>query len=268
MPRQEEPDPQSIAGKLYADRETNVLHASDVLRPPMQLHPIAPSSAPPPIPLQSPAPLPRPALAQAPIAPQVVAPAFDPPAIQAPPRAPAMPQMPSLPAPPARNPELSHPEPVIETPRDFQAAPIKLAPKPSAHVEAKHPAKPIEPDDHGQPVPLASFVADLTALPIRCPNHERIEIAVDREGRMHLLGRETAMRDLHVVDAWTKSHRELIAMACPQHCINHAHKTVLHVFTPEPASLADLHGSGLRLHVLAPVSVSGQTAWYAAALNK
>jgi hypothetical protein len=76
------------------------------------------------------------------------------------------------------------------------------------------------------------------------------------------------MRDLHVVEAWTKSHRELIALACPQHAINHSHKTVSHVFTPEPASLADLHGSGLRLHVLAPVNVNGQTAWYAAALNR
>ncbi len=35
----------------------------------------------------------------------------------------------------------------------------------------------------------------------------------------------------------------------------------------EPASVADLHPTGLRLHVLAPVSIKGETAWYCAPLS-
>jgi hypothetical protein len=271
-PRRREADHQNIAGKLYADRETSVMHAGDVLRVPSPMQSTAahaPLMPPPaPIPIHPPVPLPRPAARQMPPASPDLMTLIPSPATLSPRAQPIQPQV-SLPKPPLQQREpASPPQPIIETPRELHATPIKLAPKPSTHVEAKHPAKPVEPDDHGQPVPLSNYIANLTPLPIRCPNHERIEIAVDRDGGLHLLGRESALRDLQIVEAWTKSHRELIAMACPQHPIDHMHKTITHVFTPEPSTLADLHGSGLRLHVLAPVNVNGQTAWYAAALNK
>jgi hypothetical protein len=144
---------------------------------------------------------------------------------------------------------------------------IKLAPKPSIDIEPKQPSRAAEPDDHGKPVPLATHVEGLTLLPLRAPGHERIELAIDRAGRLHLLGRESTLREMTIVEAWAKAHRELIAMACPSHPIDPSAKTVGHVFTDQPATLADLHGTGLRLHVLAPVVVNGRTGWYAAALN-
>lgn len=152
--------------------------------------------------------------------------------------------------------------------------PVKLAPKPAGKtaidIEPKQPARASEPDHQGQPVPLATHVHSLVALPIRSPGHERIELAVDRSGRLHLLGRDaaaTALREMTIVEAWAKAHRELIAMACPQHPIDPSSKAVCHLFTDQPAALADLHGTGLRLHVLAPVVVNGHTGWYAAPLN-
>jgi len=144
---------------------------------------------------------------------------------------------------------------------------LKLIPKPAVRWEPKEPARALEPDDHGQPIPLANHVKGLTPLPIRSPGHERIELAIDGGGRLHLLSREQSLREIPVVEKWTKSHRELIAMACPQHKIDHAAKMVVHIFSSEPVALADLHGSDLHLHVLAPVLVNGQTGWYAAPLN-
>ena len=71
-------------------------------------------------------------------------------------------------------------------------------------VEAKEPARPFEPDQSGQPVPLARYVPDedaesgdraaLVSIPPRCPGHERIELALDRRGRIHLLGHEDTLR--------------------------------------------------------------------------
>ncbi len=40
-----------------------------------------------------------------------------------------------------------------------------------------------------------------------------------------------------------------------------------HLFSDQPARLADLHGTGLQLHVLAPVTVEGRQGWYTAPLN-
>src|SRR5204862_6923919 len=124
-----------------------------------------------------------------------------------------------------------------------------------------------EPADHGKPVPLSSCIAGLKPLPVRSPGHERIEIAVDGEGQVHVLGFEKSMREMRIVEHWVKSHREILAMACAGHPIDTLGTTQCHVFTDTPATVADLHGTGLRLHVLAAVAVNGQTGWYCAPLS-
>jgi hypothetical protein len=144
---------------------------------------------------------------------------------------------------------------------------IKLAPRAAAEVEPKDPVPPAEPDDEGRPMPLAAHVEGLEPIVPRCPGHERIELAVDEQGRIHLLGREQTLREMAVVTAWARTHRELLAMACPDHHFDPAGEIVGHLFTDEPVRLADLQGSDLRLHVLAPVEVEGRRGWYAAPLN-
>ena len=186
--------------------------------------------------------------------------------------------LPPPPAPPPIQSPASRPAPLVtEAERQDLLSAIapgvsgaKLPPKVVIDLEHK-PAPPqrpiIEPDDHGQPIPLAKFVAGLNALPLRPPGHERVEIAVDEHGRLHLLARESNLRELPVVERWAHAHREILAMACPQHRFDPAGATICHVFSAEPATLADLHGSNLRLHVLAPVTLDDRTAWYAAPLN-
>jgi hypothetical protein len=115
---------------------------------------------------------------------------------------------------------------------------------------------------------LSSFIKGLSPLPVRPPGHERVELAVDSAGTLHLLARETELRAMPVVASWAKAHAEILALACREQVINPAREAVCHVFTGEPAALADLHNSGLHLHILAPVSIDGKTGWYCAPLNK
>ncbi len=158
-----------------------------------------------------------------------------------------------------------------DAPPDPSAPPriraARVPPKPSIELEAKHPVKAREPDCTGAPVMLSQFVSGLAALPVRCPNHERVELGVDAGGRLHVIAREPDMRGLHKVRAWAIAHREVIAMACRDHWLDPSAVPVCHVFTDRPATLADLHESGLRLHVLAPVTVEGRQGWYHAPLN-
>jgi hypothetical protein len=144
---------------------------------------------------------------------------------------------------------------------------VRLAPKPGTRVEPKEPAVALEPDAEGVPVSLAAHIDGVTPLEARCPGHERLELGVDPAGRLHVIAREGQLRELHVVEAWAGTHRELIGKANPLHWIDPAAATVCHVITDEPPKVADLHGSRLRLHVLAPVFVDGKQGWYAAPLN-
>ncbi len=144
---------------------------------------------------------------------------------------------------------------------------IKLSPRPRIELEPKPTDQTREPREAGSPLPLVGYLEDVAPLEVRCPGHEELELAVDEAGRLQVVAHEQDMRELHVVAAWAASHAELIARACPDQTLNAAVPPVLHVFTDRPAGVGDLHGSNLRLHVLAPVIVEGRRGWYHARLN-
>jgi hypothetical protein len=149
--------------------------------------------------------------------------------------------------------------------------PAKVSPKPTPpmmELPVTAPGRAGVPRlDEGDPLPLVQHVAGLTALPFRCPDCPTIELAVDPDRRIHALGRETELRRMHTVAAWLRRHHDLLVRACPGVALDGG-GCIQHLFTDTPASLADLHGSDLRLHVLAPVRIGGQTAWYTAPLSK
>lgn len=171
----------------------------------------------------------------------------------------ASPEIQTKPMPPA--PAGAPIEPLAQTTKHAHREPAPMH-------EPKITARATEPDDHGRPVPLATHLPGVEPLVVRCPGREHIELGVDASGRLHVICREHFLRELAVVETWAKSHRDLIAMACPQHKIDSAGRTVGHVFTETPVRVADLHDTAIHLHVLAPVEVNGQTGWYAAALNQ
>lgn len=176
---------------------------------------------------------------------------------------------PAVAAPAVSEPEAIAREPdVVEVLTPMAMANAKIAPNPTFEVEPKQPATGAsEPSESGRPAPLARFIEGLTPLPVRCPGHERLELAVDQAGRLHVIALEPHLRELAVVRSWARAHRELLGMACRGQLTDPAAEAVCHVVSDRPASLADLHGSDLRLHVLAPVTVEGKQGWYAAPLN-
>ncbi|MCA9290120.1 MAG: hypothetical protein KDA25_03265, partial [Phycisphaerales bacterium] len=174
--------------------------------------------------------------------------------------------------------------PVVEIPRRPAAAPpdgapapigdrvrvesFKLSPKVGRTVEPKAAGVAREPDLNGAPVALAAHVDGLSALALRCPGRERVEIAVDDAGRPHLLSWQADLDAMHYVSTWVRSHAEIIRMACPDRPFDGSLPVTRHVFTSTPREVASLHGADLRLHVLAPVRVGTSVAWYAAPLNE
>ena len=147
----------------------------------------------------------------------------------------------------------------------------KVVPKPVADMELKISDQNTARDDHAAASAndgsWAKHVDGLHALPVRCPNHERVELAVDAAGRLHLLGCEQTLREMLHVEPWVRAHHELINMACPQQSFDVSKAPKHHVFTDEPVKLADLHGTDLRLHLLTTVEVNGESGWYCAPLN-
>jgi len=151
---------------------------------------------------------------------------------------------------------------------DGPPEPVKLAPKAATGVEAKPPATPPAPGVEREPPALARYVSELAPLPARCPGHDAIELAVDRDGMVHLLGREPTLREMHHVASWVRRHRGLLAQACPDQVFADEMKVVWHLFTDDPLRVTDLYESGLHLHLLVPVDVEGRKGWYAAPLNR
>jgi len=147
------------------------------------------------------------------------------------------------------------------------AQPQRLRPKPSVHVEPKRivPNPPMR--QSPKATALASWVGGVAILPVRCPDANEIEIAVDTGGRFHLIGWDEHFRDISLVETWLRKHVDLIRMACSDYEIAAAARIERHIFTSEPVRVADLHGSGAHLHVLAPVEVEGKCGWYSALLS-
>jgi hypothetical protein len=101
------------------------------------------------------------------------------------------------------------PPPQPLPPPEVPAAAPRLAPAPKVEVELepKSPVAAAEPDRDGAPRALAGFIEDLEPLAVRCPGHERPELAVDEAGRLHILARDGDLRELLIVKAWAGGDR-------------------------------------------------------------
>lgn len=169
----------------------------------------------------------------------------------------------SHPTPPFSNGREQH-EPVDEPGERRSSETLRLAPKPSASRRTQASTSPAAATANPG---LTQHIVGLQPLGVRCPQHEMIELAVDDAGTLQIVSRDSDLRSLFSVKAWANAHRNLLAKACSEFALDLTTEPVCHVITETPASVADLHGSDLRLHVVAPVQVNGQTAWYAAPLN-
>lgn len=116
-------------------------------------------------------------------------------------------------------------------------------------------------------VTLSSYIDGLLAIAPRCPEHEHVELAVDGEGCVHLLANAEDFRDVTIVQGWLTRHRSILSLACGGLELNYSELPVQHLFTDDAVSVADLHGCGVRLHLLTDVEVDGKTGKFSTPLN-
>jgi len=152
---------------------------------------------------------------------------------------------------------VEHPEP--PTPQES----IKLVESQAPHVEEQ----PVVEPDSAPMNSYATYVDGLLSIAPRCPEHEHIELAIDGNGRMHVLSNAEDFRDCAIVAGWFGRHHKLIVMACGGMAIDTEKPPIQHLFTNDAVSVADLHGSGVRLHLIAEVEVDGKTGTFSTPLN-
>ena len=114
---------------------------------------------------------------------------------------------------------------------------------------------------------FTTHVEGLLSIAPRCPEHEHVELAVDSDGCLHVLANADDLRDAGIVAAWTIRHQSLLSLACGGLQLNESTLPVQHLFTDNAVSVADLHGCGVRLHLLTEVEVDGKTGLFSTPLN-
>lgn len=125
----------------------------------------------------------------------------------------------------------------------------------------------VEPQEQEQKKDFVSYVDGLLSISPRCPEHEHIELAVDSDGKLHILAHADDLRDAAIVSAWSMKHHALLSMACGGIELDALVQPVQHLFTADAVAVADLQGSGLRLHLLTDVEVQGNVGAFSTPLN-
>ncbi len=113
----------------------------------------------------------------------------------------------------------------------------------------------------------SSHIEGLLSISPRCPEYDHIELGVDGDGRLHVLAQAKEFRDASIVVSWVVRHHTLLSMACGGLQLDTSSSPEQHLFTDDAVSVADLHGSGVRLHLLTEVEVEGNKGVYCTPLN-
>ena len=92
---------------------------------------------------------------------------------------------------------------------------------------------------------LLGLLPELKPTGLHCPIATGVEIATDMEGGIHLLCSDVSLESARIAEAWLRGNRNLIA-----NVIDFFGVPTIHVFTTDPPRVADLHRTGLRLHLI------------------
>jgi len=153
-----------------------------------------------------------------------------------------------------------HSQPVPAQPRiETRPAPV-FAPSRAA-------ASKTTPESHG----LARHLETLESLASKCPYAPEVELAVDPEGRLHLIARAAndpgmTLGALTTAKSWAEAHASLMTMAHPR---LRTASAVCHLMTDAPKSVRRLGDSDLKLHLLtAPAGTAeNEAGWVCVELN-
>lgn len=119
---------------------------------------------------------------------------------------------------------------------------------------------------------LCSLLSGLTDLAIRCPIEPQVQLALDAEGRIHLLASDASVTDpvrsLTQAGAWAALNSELI-LAASQHEVSAiSAEPVLHLLVSDVPTNRRLLDAPIRLHLLRRIPVeNAEPVWFSAPLN-
>lgn len=144
--------------------------------------------------------------------------------------------------------------------------PLSVTPPEPHEVELDNPdvtpvAKSVPTIDAGrvEDDSLARCVDGLSLLPVRCPRHPAVELAVDANGALHSLAMADALHEVLAVQAWSRAHASLLALACPSAGIDIECDPVVHMCTDDARAVTGLIDTEIVLHLLVMVEVGGRS---------
>ncbi|MEY3141728.1 MAG: hypothetical protein RLY21_221 [Planctomycetota bacterium] len=143
-------------------------------------------------------------------------------------------------------------------------APASVAAAPrTAGLPAALPPEPITPARartvKGElPAQLVPELAGLEPIAMRAPRDKHIELAIDAEGRLHIVGRATDATAILRARGWAREHGELLSLADPR--ISRTEPVIDLVVT----DLRDARAiDGATVHVLTLVEIAGRRGYLA-----
>lgn len=144
------------------------------------------------------------------------------------------------------------------------AEPARAADRPASVSIAPAPALPVRARivEGGLPQRLVPEIDGLVALPFAPPRIAGVELAVDADGALHLVGRFDDLANLHRARAWARDHAEILALAHPG--LRAGAAIALDVVVTNPADAVPLEGA--QVHLLSLVEVAGRRGYLRQAL--
>ena len=115
---------------------------------------------------------------------------------------------------------------------------------------------------------LCGHLPGLRLLPIQCPDHEVVELAVDELGGIHLVARCEDVLHLPSVLSWIERHHALLRMALSDTLCDPESKPAIHVVGEDIDALCGLRDSAWQPHLLVRVNAGGPPGWTSVPLGK
>ena len=98
------------------------------------------------------------------------------------------------------------------------------------------------------PLKLVPLLRGLRALGISCPLAPDVELALDDERRMHIVGRSDQLARVRTARTWATMHRELLGMAFAE--LKDGFEVRERILLGDAREAISLHGTGVLLDVL------------------
>jgi hypothetical protein len=151
-------------------------------------------------------------------------------------------------------------------PRDHGAF-TSVPPSVPTSAPASLPPEPITPSRarsvKGElPAQLVPELAGLEPIALRAPRDKHIELAIDADGRLHIVGRATDATAILRARGWAREHGELLSLADPR--ISSGERGIDPVIDLVVSDLRDARAiDGATVHVLTLVEIAGRRGYLA-----